>query len=72
MDGSRLLSRRNVLSSFISKETEVGNSYRRNAPNFKKEGVMRLWSQYCRKLAISEHQRAERIKLLWFRMYEMR
>jgi len=33
---------------------------------------MRLWSQYCRKLAISEHQRAERIKLLWFRMYEMR
>ena len=62
-------SRRNVLSSFISKETEVGNGYRRNAPNFKREGVkMTMWTQYCRQHALSDHHRSCMVKLLLLRI----
>jgi len=37
---------------------------RRNAPNFKREGVMRLWTQYCRSKAIDNYKREQLLRLL--------
>jgi hypothetical protein len=65
-------SRRNALSSFISKETEVGNGYRRNAPNCEKEGViMTMWTRYCREQAQRDYHKSQMLKILLLRaMYE--